>query len=109
GRGGLDVAQQHGGKDRKEYDWQGHGRAPLRRSTDRRARDPVAAKRAAAIGSLITKPSSGRFKRRPAECPTADHRTTVPPPGYDQYDLGRPSTCSAKKLRIRFVEIGATW
>ena len=26
----------------------------------------------------------------------------------NQYDLGRPSTCSAKKLRIKFVEIGAT-
>ena len=25
-----------------------------------------------------------------------------------QYDLGSPSTCSAKKLRIKFVEIGAT-
>jgi hypothetical protein len=29
-------------------------------------------------------------------------------PRSNQYDLGRPSTCSAKKLRIKFVEIGAT-
>jgi hypothetical protein len=29
-------------------------------------------------------------------------------PRCNQYDLGRPRTCSAKKLRIRFVEIGAT-
>jgi hypothetical protein len=29
-------------------------------------------------------------------------------PRCNQYDLGRPSTCSAKKLRIKFVEIGAT-
>src|SRR5262249_59501970 len=26
-----------------------------------------------------------------------------------QYDLGRPSTCSARYDRMRLVEIGATW
>jgi hypothetical protein len=46
------------------------------------------------------------------EAPIPDYGTVKNGPSIRatrQYDLGRPSTCSAKKLRIRFVEIGATW
>jgi hypothetical protein len=38
-RRSMDVAQQHGGKDRNPYDWQGHGCAPVRRLRPGRPRN----------------------------------------------------------------------
>ena len=76
------------------------------------ARQPVIAAREVALGPLDLDHARARIgeparagRRRDRLLERDDEKAFE---GEHQYDLGRPSTCSARYDRIRLVEIGAT-